>query len=230
MTQRVENVILIIQIGLPLERSYITMTLFDSLLQTYGYNEPILSTEIVYQSYSRPWIAKQLTQLCNEGKLIRYEKGIYYIPTDTVFGKSLLNPRKVIERKYISNNGNIVGYYSGLTLQNQLRLTTQMSNVIEISTNNETTRVRDIFIGKQKVLLRKARTEVNASNAAVLSFLELMNDLNPAMLDDEKKTILIKYISERGITRKDITTYAPVFPDKAMRTLIESEVIYSVTQ
>ena len=66
-----------------------------------------------------------------------------------------------------------------------------MSNVIEISTNNETTRVRDIFIGKQKVLLRKARTEVNASNAAVLSFLELMNDLNPAMLDDEKKTILI---------------------------------------
>ena len=48
--------------------------------------------------------------------------------------------------------------------------------------------------------------------------------------DDEKKAILNKFISERGITRKDITTYAPFFPDNAMRTLIESEVIYSVAQ
>ena len=37
-------------------------------------------------------------------------------------------------------------------------------------------------------------------------------------------------LADRNITRKDITTYAPFFPDKAMRTLIESEVIYSVAQ
>lgn len=206
------------------------MTLFDALLQTYGVNEPIFSNEISYQDYSRPWIAKQLTQLCAEGKLIRYEKGIYYIPTDTIFGKSLLSPRKVIERKYIVNNGDVIGYYSGLTLQNQLRLTTQMSNIIEICTNNETTRVRDVLVGKQKVQLRKARTEITTSNVAVLSFLELINDLNPALLDDEKKAILINFINDRRITRKDISTYAPVFPDKAMRTLVESEVIYSVAQ
>ena len=85
------------------------MTLYDSLLQTYGTNEPIFSNEITFKNYSRPWISKQLTQLCDEGKLIRYEKGLYYIPTDTILGKSLLNPRKVIERKYISNNGDIIG-------------------------------------------------------------------------------------------------------------------------
>lgn len=206
------------------------MTLYDSLLETYGTNEPIFSNEICFEDYSRPWISKQLAQLCENGKIIRYEKGVYYIPTDTVFGKSLLNPRKVIERKYISNNGNIIGYYSGLTLQNQLRLTTQMSNVIEIYTNNEPTRVRDVFVGKQKVLLRRARTTITAANVAVLSFLELMNTLDPVMLDDEKKSILISYISDRQIKRKDITTYAPFFPDNAMRTLIESEVIYSVAQ
>lgn len=37
-----------------------------------------------------------------------------------------------------------------------------------------------------------------------------MNGLNPDMLDDEKKAILTKFISDRKITRKDITTYAPV--------------------
>lgn len=206
------------------------MTLYNSLLQTYGTNEPIFSNEITFKNYSRPWISKQLAQLCDEGKLIRYEKGLYYIPTDTVFGKSLLNPRKVIERKYISNNGDIIGYYSGLTLQNQLRLTTQMSNVIEIYTNNEPTRVRDVLVGKQKVQLRRARTTITAANADVLSFLELMNTLDPVALDEEKKSILISFIADRKIKRADITTYAPYFPDNAMRTLIESEVIYSVAQ
>lgn len=206
------------------------MTLFESLLGEYGTNEPILSSDISFRDYSRPWISKQLAQLCEEGKLIRYEKGIYYIPTQTPFGKSLLNPRKVIERKYISRAGETIGYYSGITFQNQLRLTTQMPNVIEIYTNNETTRVRDVFVGKQKVLLRKARTRITASNVDVLSFLELMNDLDPSGLDAEKKLILKQFINDRKITRSDITTYAPAFPDKALRTLVESEVIYSVAQ
>lgn len=206
------------------------MTLFEFLMGQYGTNEPILSSYISFRDYSRPWISKQLAQLCEEGKLIRYEKGIYYIPTQTPFGKSLLNPRKVIERKYISRAGETIGYYSGITFQNQLRLTTQMPNVIEIYTNNETTRVRDVFVGKQKVLLRKARTRITASNVDVLSFLELMNDLDPSGLDAEKKLILKQFINDRKITRSDITTYAPAFPDKALRTLVESEVIYSVAQ
>lgn len=206
------------------------MTMLESLLQQYGVNEPILSSELSFGGYSRPWIYKQLNQLCEDGKLVRYEKGVYYIPTQTPFGKSLLNPRKVIERKYISQKGETVGYYSGITFQNQLRLTTQMPNVIEVYTNNETTRSRDVYIGKQKVRLRRARTRITAANADVLSFLELMNDLTSDLLNDEKKAIIARFISDRKITRKDISTYAPVFPDKAMRTLIESEIIYSVTQ
>lgn len=206
------------------------MTMLESLLQQYGVNEPILSSELSFGGYSRPWIYKQLNQLCEDGKLVRYEKGVYYIPTQTPFGKSLLNPRKVIERKYISQGGETVGYYSGITFQNQLRLTTQMPNVIELYTNNETTRSRDVYVGKQKVRLRRARTRITAANADVLSFLELMNDLTSDLLNDEKKAIIARFISDRKITRKDISTYAPVFPDKAMRTLIESEIIYSVTQ
>ena len=206
------------------------MTLLESILQQYGTNEPIFSSEINFQDYSRPWIYRQLNKLCEEGKLIRYEKGIYYVPTETPFGKSLLNPRKVIERKYISQGEETIGYYSGIAFQNQLRLTTQMPNVIEIYTNNETTRVRDVYVGKQKVLLRKARTKITTANSDVLSFLELMNDLNPDGIDVEKKAIITKFVTDRKISRKDITAYAPVFPDKALRTLIESEVIYSVAQ
>ena len=204
------------------------MQFYDYLLEKFGANEPIMSNEIVFEEYSKPWIYKQLNVLVNEGKLLRFEKGVYYIPTDTVFGKSLLNPRKVIEKKYISDGNETVGYYSGVTFQNQLRLTTQMSNVIEIYTNNEPSRVRDVFVGNQRVLLRRARTKITDSNVAVLSFLELMNDTSPAFIDEERKQLIENYIESNGITRKKITEYAPVFPDKVMRNLIESEVIYSV--
>lgn len=206
------------------------MSLYESLLQLYGTNEPIFSTDITYEDYSRPWIMKQLKFLCEEGKLIRYEKGVYYIPTDTVFGKSVLNPRKVIERKYIRSGDEIIGYYSGLTFQNKLKLSTQMPNVIEIYTNNETSNVRNVMIGKQKVLLRKARTLISKENAAVLSFLEMMNEIVPKSLDDEKKNRIIEYISNNGITKNAVISYASVFPDKVMRNLIESEAIFSVAQ
>lgn len=204
------------------------MKFFDYLLRTFGANEPIMSNEIIFEDYSKPWIYKQLNTLVSQGKLIRFEKGVYYIPTQTVFGKSLLNPRKVIEKKYISGSDGRVGYYSGVTFQNRLGLTSQMPNVIEIYTNNETSKVRDVFVGSQKVLLRRARTKITDSNVAVLSFLELMNDVTPAFLDDEKKELIREFITVNGITRRKITEYAPVFPDKVMRNLIESEVVYSV--
>ena len=206
------------------------MNLYESLLQQYGTNEPIFSADISFQNYSRPWIMKQLKVLCEEGKLVRYEKGVYYIPTKTIFGNSILNPRKVIEKKYIKNGEEILGYYSGLILQNQFKMTTQMPNIIEVYTNNETSNVRDIMVGKQKVLLRRARTTITKDNVAVLCFLEMMNEITPKSLDNDKKNIITDYISTNGITRKDILSYTNFFPDKVMRNLIESEVIFNVTQ
>lgn len=206
------------------------MNLYQSLLNTFGTDEPIMSNEITFKDYSKPWIYKELNKLCEEGKLIRYERGIYYIPTKTVFGPSILDPYKVIVKKYIFNGTDTIGYLSGVALLNRLKLTTQMSNVIEVYTNNEPSNTRDITVGKQRVILRKSRTSINSSNAAVLSFLELMNAVPSEFLDDEKKPIVEQFIDDNGITRSDITKYAPLFPDRALRTLVESEVIYSVAQ
>lgn len=206
------------------------MEFFDYLVRIYGYNEVILSREISYKGYSIPWIKKVLKQLCDEEKIIRFEKGIYYIPTSTPLGKSRLDPKKVITKKYINDGSNIIGYYSGITFLNILGLSTQMPNKIEIYTNNEPSRVREIPIGNQKVLLRRARAAINNTNAATMSFLELMNFTDADFYDADRKKIIAEYINKNGITRKLISAYSPYFPDKAMRTLVESEVIYDVAQ
>lgn len=207
------------------------MEFYDYLLSSYGYDEPILSGEISYKGYSVPWIKKMLKKLCDEEKIIRFEKGIYYIPTDTPLGKSRLDPKKVIQKKYINDGKRTIGYFSGMTFLNMLGLSAQVPNRIEIYTNNEPSRVREVSVGSQKVLLRRARTGITDDNAATMSFLELMTYTDAGFFDSEnKKKIVSAFIDKNGITRKSVSDYSPYFPDKAMRTLVESEVIYYVAR
>ena len=206
------------------------MSFYENLVQRFGYNEPILTTEINYKSYSRPWIFKEMNRLCESGSVVHYDKGVYYIPTQTSFGQSLLNPLRVIEKKYLSDNGKVFGCFSGISLLNKMGISTQVPSTLEIYTNKETSQVREIKVGRQKVLLRKARTEITSDNVSVLSFLEMMNSVLPSYFNEERRETVRDYIIQNKITRKDITKYAPFFPDKVMRNLIESEIIYDVTR
>ena len=98
--------------------------------------------------------------------------------------------------------------------------------MIEIYTNNEPSRVREVPVGNQKVLLRRSRTLIDSNNVATMSFLELMNFTDAGFYNSERNKIVADYIKKNRITKKLITRYAPYFPDKAMRTLVESEAIY----
>ena len=199
------------------------MTLYDTLLNEYGYDNPFLFDEIKISDYSLPWLKKEISKYIVENKIVRYERGLYYIPSKTIFGNSSLNPRKVLEKKFLDNNS---GYYSGISFANYIGVTTQMPNVIEIYTNNERSKIREIVINNIKVVLRKSRVNITKDNINVLSFLELMNSFSPVFYQGERKQLIINYIKEKGITRKQITEYAPYFPDKVMRNLIQTEIVY----
>lgn len=206
------------------------MTLYETLLERYGYNEPILTNEIQFKNYSKPWVYKELNRLCENNQLVRFEKGVYYIPKETPFGPSVLNPSKVLEKKYIKSDRETFGYYSGCYLMNILGISSQVPNVIEVYSNNESSKMRDVKVGTQNVRLRKSRVNITKDNAAVLTFLELMNTVDVDALDAEKKRIIENYIADSKISRRDITRYSRAYPDKAMRNMIESEIIYSVAQ
>ena len=206
------------------------MTLYERLLEQFGYNEPIFLEEIMYESYSKTWIGQKIKVLCEEGSIARFDRGIYYIPFQTPFGISTLNPRKVIEKRYIRSPEGVYGYYSGQILLNQLGISTQMPNILEIYTNNESARTRDLTIGRQKVRVRKSRVNIDNDNAPVLRFLELMNVISARELDENAVSIIKRYVLSNNIRQKDITLYAPKYPDKVMRNLIESELIYHVSR
>lgn len=201
------------------------MDLLNYLNTKYGLNNPFSFDEISFKTYSLPWIKKELNKLVLDNRIIRFERGLYYIPEQTVFGLSTLSTQKVIFKKYLENSS---GYFSGLSFANKLGLSTQMPNTIELYTNNEKSRVREIKINNQSIILRRARTEINEMNISVLSLLELMNSFPITYFNEERKNIIISYIKESNINRSQITEYSRFFPDLVMRNLIESEIIYEI--
>jgi hypothetical protein len=205
------------------------MGFYEYLLDAYGVNEPILIGEIRYKDYSRPWLFKKLKKLTNDGKLVRFDTGVYYIPTKTVLGISVLNPRKVVEKKYVSAGDRVYGFYSGLTLQNRAGLTTQMPNTIEVVSNNESAKVREVSVGTQKVKARRARVEITSENVSALQFLDLMNSLDVNDLNDDGKQALRLFIIARAITMQGILAYMPAYPARAMKNIMESGAIYEIT-
>ena len=204
------------------------MDFYEYLVEAFGYQKPIFTEEIAFESYSKPWIFKAMNRLCMEMKAVRFEKGVYYIPKETPFGKARLDPSLVIQKRFLTGSEGACGYVSGATLRYQLGLSSQLPYEIEIYTNREHAKVRSVTVGHAMVLLRRARFEINDANVYGQQLLELMNDLPNGALSEKEKGILRSFVADHGITRKVITECAPYFPDHAMRVLVESEVIYDV--
>ena len=201
----------------------------EFLKDKFGVNEPIYLEEIKFNNYSRPWIFRELKKLVDSGELKRFDTGIYYFPNKMPWGDSKLNPRKVVERRFLSDGDEVYGYIAGVSLLNQTGLSTQVPNLIELVTNNESTRVRDINVGNQRVRARRSRTSISKENANALQFLDLMNVISPPFMDETEQFMLKKYIKDSGVTRNEISAYAGLFPAKVMKNMIESGAIYELT-
>ena len=77
------------------------MNLYESLLSEFGYNKPILFSEIKFNNWCPQQISRDLRKLCQDGKVVKFDSGIYYIPKTTPFGVAHFNPKKVIDKKFI---------------------------------------------------------------------------------------------------------------------------------
>lgn len=79
--------------------------MIERLRKKFGVDQPIFTNEILEEmsEYSRPRVFQLLKKAEQEEKLIKFDKGVYYIPTETRYGKSLISVEQVIMKKYISD-------------------------------------------------------------------------------------------------------------------------------
>lgn len=202
------------------------MELVKCLKTQYGENTPIFFEDIanVCSRYTRGRVYQLIDAAMNSGLLAKAGYDCYYIPTTTPFGKSLLNPRKVIEKKYISNKGEVYGFYTGLALLNSFGITTQMPNVIEVFTNNEATKSRRVTINNQTIIVKRARTTINNSNYKEMMILELFNLADIRSIDARATQKIVDYMKQNNISIQGIMKYAKFVPARAIKNFMSSEV------
>ena len=101
--------------------------LYEYLIKNYKETEPIFFSDIPLMDKPKPEISRELRILCEEGKICKYDKGIYYIPKKTVL-KNPIGPSAdvVASYKYISRRGRVDGYYAGNSLANRFGISTQV--------------------------------------------------------------------------------------------------------
>ena len=202
------------------------MDLVKCLKTQYGENTPIFFEDIanVCSRYTRGRVYQLIDAAMNSGLLAKAGYDCYYIPTTTPFGKSLLNPRKVIEKKYISNKGEVYGFYTGLALLNSFGITTQMPNIIEVFTNNEATKSRRVTINNQTIIVKRARTTINNSNYKEMMLLELFNLADIRSIDARATQKIVDYMKQNNISIQGIMKYAKFVPARAIKNFMSSEV------
>jgi len=187
------------------------------LLNEFGKDEPIITRDIKFEGCSRYCLYNAIRKLLKEGLLVRFCKGVYYLPTETMFGLSLLDSRKVVQRKYICSNSEVFGYYCGTALRHNVGLTTQVPNVLEIVTNNEKEDARESTIGTCRVITHSSKVKIDSQNVKVLEFLELMSTVSDINLDSQQKNKLCIYMKESGVSEAEILLYSSFFPPAAMK-------------
>lgn len=201
------------------------MYLYDYLLETYGYDNPIIVNELKINGCSMNSVRQSLYLLEKENKIERYSQGIYYIARDTLFGKSKLTFEIVLERKYIEDNEDIYGYYTGIYFKNLLGLTTQMVNTPEIVSNKEFSKKRTVEMCGRNAIVRKSHVEITRDNAKILQFFELFKYLT---LDEVEKyrNVLVDYIKFNSLTKEMVVQYLSLFSKKVIELVVRSGLIY----
>lgn len=206
--------------------------LYGYLIENFKPYEPIFTADIDIDMVGNS-LRPKLKELCDSGKLCRYEAGIYYLPGKMKLkGLTPISASVVARSKFINRRGKVRGYYSGYTFANQIGLSLQVPYVQEIVTNEASAKVREIDIKGQKFIIRKPKAEVTEENVYTLQFLDFLSDIDK-YLDGSSDNILDKLeklIKDENITKELIDKYISLYPTRVYKNLYETGVVYAIAQ
>lgn len=150
-----------------------------------------------------------INRMCKNDDLKLFYKGIYYKPVKNIFGEMPLDKNKVIIQKYIKDeNGNIKGYITGAKLFNQLGLTTQVPNIVNIVTN-ECKNNNEYMNKRLGVIIRRPRIKINNENYLYLQLFDIINNKDKINIEvDNEDEIIYKFIEENKLDFEKIIKYA----------------------
>ena len=142
---------------------YIAITI-DRLAKGYVFTYADFTTEV----NQKEAVIKALNRMVASGKIAKLSKGKYYKPENTPFGNLQPNQAQVV-KDLLEDSGKISGYITGYSIYNQLGLTTQVSNTIQIGKNQ----VRSNFKRERyTIAFVKQKNTITKENIPLLQLLD----------------------------------------------------------
>ena len=90
--------------------------------------------DFISEVNKREAIIKSLNRMVASGRISKLAKGRYYKSVTNAFGAMLPDQYQVV-KDLLEKEGKLIGYVTGYGIYNQLGLTTQVSNMIQIGRN-----------------------------------------------------------------------------------------------
>lgn len=185
---------------------YITFTI-DRLSKGYIFTYD----DFIDKVNKKEAIIKALNRMVTSGKIAKLSKGKYYKPEKTVFGNLQPNQYQVV-KDLLEQNGKIVGYLTGYSIYNQLGLTTQVSNTIQIGKNE----IRTVFKrGRFTISFIKQKNNITKENTPLLQILDTIRYIKKIPdctieVACKRLLIILKELSEKD--KKTIVRLAKKYP------------------
>lgn len=200
----------------------ILQTIYDNNL----IGKPLFIEDFVSEKLSYNSVKTLLSRYVKSGYIKRASQGTYYIPKNGLIGEVPLSFEDIINKRYVKNDDDIYGYNTGLVLLNEVGLSTQVPNTIEICTNKEKNIKRKIQIGKRKAIIRKSNIEINKDNVLYLQFFDIFRYADEEMINKNKNKIL-EYYDNNKLIFKTLVSFEEKMPttirNKIRRTKIYDE-------
>lgn len=196
--------------------------LYDYIVNNYDKDEPIFLSEL--PGNSRDYVRQEMKQLADEGKVERLYNGVYYLSYMTILGtKGRVSVDKLVEKKYISYQGKVSGYITGIQLANMYGFTTQNPSCIEVCSNEATTKQRKLDIDGRKVIVYKPLAEIDKENKSALQFLDLMSSIDKysELSGEEFEKKLKEFVRAVNVDFMKVKEYISLFPDRVFRNIYQ---------
>lgn len=118
-------------------------------------------------------VIKVLNRLAASGKIAKLSKGKFYKAEQSPFGELPPNERQIV-KDYLEKDGKIMGYLTGYSVYNQLGLSSQVGNIIQIGTQSLRPATKR---GKYKIVFVRQKNTITKENIPLFQLLDAIRNI-----------------------------------------------------
>ena len=139
-------------------------------------------------------VIKAISRLVEEKRLERFSKGKFYVPKKGLLGSRKPSDSELL-RSMLYKDGRLRGYITGLSLFNQLGLTTQVPRTVTLAINGGR---QEKEFGTIKIKMQVTRVPIEEMDVPLLQYLDALKEIKSIPDSDINLSlkILRKKISE----------------------------------